>query len=90
MLIKFVKIQPETLIKIYEKHAVLSREIEKVLVEGKPMFRKVGGEQYVAIGLRERYLTIFFKYSQKSKEAEITTAYPSSRGQIRAYKRLKR
>ena len=85
-----MKIEPETLVKIYEKHSVLSEEIEDVLVNGKPLFRKVGGDQYVAIGLRDRYLVVFFKYDQEIKEALITTAYPASRRQIKAYKKLRR
>ena len=90
MIIKAVKIEPNVVIKIYEKHSVLCEEIENVLVNGKPIFKKVGGDQYVAIGLKDRYLVIFFEYNPKTKEASITTAYPASRKQIKTYKKLRR
>ena len=83
------KIQPETAIKIYEKHNVLQEEIYDALKEDNPIFRKVGGDQYLAIGLsRSRYITIFFRYDEKTKEAEITTAYPSDESQIKHYKKV--
>ena len=90
MLIKAVKIEPSTLMKIYEKHSVLSSEIEKVLRKGEPIFKKAGGRQYVAIGVWDRYLTIYFTYDSNTKEATITTAYPSSAKQLKSYKKLKR
>ena len=90
MIIKAIKIEPETAIKIFEKHNVLSEEIYDVLKNDKQKFKKVGGNQYVAIGLsRNRYVTIFFTYDKKTKEAEIKTAYPSDKGQIKSYKRMK-
>jgi len=88
LLIKAVKIEPKIAVKIYEKHAVFTEEIEQVLKERKTVFKKVGGSQYIALGLWDRYLTIFFMYDSKTKEASITTAYPSSRKQIHIYKRL--
>lgn len=90
MLIRAVKIAPDVLIKIYETHFISSAEIQKVLLEGKPRFKKAGGEQYIAVGLGDRYLTIFFRYGHKIKEVTITTAYPSSRSQIKSYRRLRR
>ncbi len=90
MFIKAVKIDTRIIVKIYEKHFVLSDEIEKVLKEGKPIFKRVGGNQYLAIGLVERYLTIFFTYNNKTKGVTITTAYPSSKKQIKSYKKLTR
>ena len=89
MFIKAVKIEAETLIKIYEKHAVLSEEIENVLIKDKALFKKVGGNQYLALGVWDRYVTIFFTYNEKTKEALITTAYVASRKQIKSYKKLK-
>ena len=87
MMIRAIKIRPEVVIKIFEEHNVMQEEIEDVLKNDKPKFRKVGGNQYVAIGLsRNRYITIFFRYDQK--EAEITTTYPSDKGQIKSYKRM--
>ncbi len=88
LLIKTVKVQSQIVVKIYEKHSVLAAEIEKVLQEDEPIFKKVGGDQYIALGIWDRYLTIFFAYDGKIKEAVITTAYPSSRKQIKSYKRL--
>lgn len=85
-----MKIEPQIVVKIYEKHSVSSEEIERVLKENKTIFKKVAANQYLAIGLGDRYLTIFFEYNNKTKEANVTTAYRSSRKQIRSYKRLTR
>ena len=90
MFIKAIKLEPSTLVKLYDKHAVLSEEVERVLTNDKTIFKKVGGNQCVAIGMVERYLTIFFEYDNTTKEAAITTAYPSSKKQIKSYKRLTR
>ncbi|MBU0629197.1 MAG: hypothetical protein KKC75_08475 [Nanoarchaeota archaeon] len=88
MIIKAIKIEPETIIKIFDKHNVLQEEIFDVLKNDDPRFKKVGGNQYAAIGLsKSRYLTIFFRYDEG--EAEITTAYPSDKNQIRSYKKVK-
>ncbi len=86
MLIKGIVIDPETERKIFEKHSVLPKEVRNILMGSKSLFRKVGGNQYVAIGLAERYLTVFFQYNDPEKEARVTTAYPSSI-QIKSYKR---
>lgn len=85
-----MKIEPQIVVKIYEKHSVSSEEVEGVLKENKTIFKKVAANQYLAIGLGERYLTIFFEYNNKTKEANITTAYLSSRKQIKSYKRSTR
>ena len=90
MLIKAVKTEPAIIIKIYEKHSVLSEEVERVLKNSRTIFKKVSGNQYVAVGLGDRYITVFFEYNNKTKEANITTAYPSSRKQIKSYRRLMR
>jgi len=90
MIIKAIKIEAGAAVKIFEKHNVMQEEIYDVLKDDNPKFKKVGGNQYLAIGFsRSRYVTIFFTYDKKTKEAEITTAYPSSRGQIRSYKLMK-
>lgn len=89
MIVRAIKIEPNTAIKIFEKHNVLQEEIYDVLGNDKPIFRKVSGSQYLAIGMsRSRHITIFFRYEMNTKEAEITTAYPSDRGQIRFYKKV--
>jgi len=86
VIIKAFKIQPTTVEKIFKKHNVLQEEIYDVLKNDAPIFRKVGGEQYISIGIsRSRYITIFFKF--QNNEAEITTAYPSPIGQIKFYKK---
>ena len=90
MIIRAIKIEDEIAIKIFEKHNVLEEEIYDVLKNDKPKFKKVGGNQYAAIGLsRSRYITIFFTYDLMTKEAEITSAYPSGIVQIKSYKRVK-
>lgn len=90
MIIKAIKIEPKTAIKIFKKHNVLQEEIYDVFQSGNPIYRRVGGDQYLAIGLsRSRYLTVFFRYDKKTGEAEITTAYPSDKRQIRFYKVVK-
>ena len=90
LLIRNVRIRQEVVAKIYEKHSVLPDEVEKALMEDKPVYKKVGGNQYVAIGVADRYLTIFYTYSARTKTAEIATAYPSSRRQVKSYKKLSR
>lgn len=90
MIVKVIKIEPATAIKIFEKHNVLQEEVYDALKEGDPKFKKAGGSQYAAIGLsRSRHITIYFTYDEKTKEAEVTTAYPSSKKQIKFYKRPK-
>jgi hypothetical protein len=89
--IKAIKITPETVLKVFDKHSVLQEELYEVLHDDAPEFRSVGGGQYVAIGLSAgRYITVFFRYDEMTKEAEITTAYPSPPSQIKSYKRMKK
>jgi hypothetical protein len=89
--IKAIKITPEAALKIFERHSVLQEELYEMLHDDAPEFRAVGGDQYVAIGLSaSRYITIFFRYDEKTKEAEVTTAYPSPPSQIKSYKRMKK
>lgn len=88
MNIEAIKIEPEIAIKIFEEHGVLESEIYDVLKNDKPKYKKAGGNQYVAVGFSgSRYVTIFFRYDQKTKEADIRTAYPSDKGQIKSYKK---
>lgn len=90
MIVKVIKIEPATAVKIFEKHNVLQEEVHDALKEGSPRFKKAGGNQYAAIGLsRNRHITIYFSYDEKTKEAEIKTAYPSSKKQIKSYKKAK-
>lgn len=90
MRIDIIRIDPQIQRKVYEKHNILAEEIELVLRENKPIFKKVGGNQIVAIGLYNRYITIFFRYNTKRKQATITTAYPSDKKQIAYYKRRRK
>lgn len=88
MKINIISTNPLTQKKIYEKHSILAEEIILILKEDKPIFKKVGGNQIISIGLYNRYLTIFFRYNQKRKQAIITTAYPSDKKQIKYYKKV--
>ena len=90
MRIDIIRISPYVLRKLYEKHNILAEEIRQVLEKNEPIFKKVGGNQYVAIGRYYKYLTIFFTYDEKTKQATITTAYASDKKQVRYYKRLRR
>ena len=91
MHIRAIKIQPSIAIKIFEKHNVLQEEVYQVLKEDKPQFRRVGAEQYIVIGLsKSRYITLFFMYDEVTKEAEITTVYPSDKKQIKSYNRVEK
>ena len=90
MEIRAVSIKPEIQQKIYRKHGILTQEIEAILAEGKPIFKKASGNQVMAIGLFNRYVTIFFEYDSKTKEADITTAYQSDRKQVKYYKKTRK
>lgn len=90
MKIDIVRIDPETKVKVYEEHSVFAEEIEKVLKEDEAIFKKTSGDQYEAIGLYNRYLTIYFRYDKDTKQATITTAYPSSKKQIKHYKKIRK
>ena len=87
MIIRIIKIEPATAIKIFEKHNVLQEEVYDAL-KANPKFKKAGGDQYIAIGQsRSRHITIYLSYDERTKEAEIKTAYPSSKKQIKAYRK---
>lgn len=90
MIIRAIKVEPAVIIKIFEKHSVRQEEVYQLFAEGKPQFRRVGGDQYIAIGLaKSRYVTVFFRYDARTQEAEITTAYPSDKKQTKTYKRMR-
>lgn len=89
MRIDIVRINPLVQKKIYDKHNILSEEIFLVLKENQPIFKKAGGNQIMAIGLYNRYITIFFRYDPNRKQATITTAYPSDKKQVKYYKKTK-
>ena len=89
MRIEGIGIEVEIKKKIYEEHNILKKEIEYVLKEDEAIFRKTSSNQYEAIGLYNRYITIYFRYDKKVKQATITTAYPSSKKQIKHYKKTR-
>lgn len=89
MRIDIVRIEPEATLKIFNKHGLRSEEVEKMFMEGNPVYKKVGGNQYAAIGKIDQFITVFFTYEQKRKQATITTAYPSDKKQIRSYKKIR-
>lgn len=88
MRIGIISISPVVQKKLYEKHSILAKEIILVLKEDKPIFKKVGGNQIMAIGLYNRHITIFFDYNQKRKQAIIKSAYPSDKKQIKYYRKV--
>ena len=90
MIIKIIRIDEDIKEKIYKKHNILAEEIELILKENKPIFNKVGGDQYRATGLYNRYITIYFEYNKIVKQAIITTAYPSDNKQIKYYKMIRK
>ncbi|HLD04943.1 MAG TPA: hypothetical protein VJG90_04450 [Candidatus Nanoarchaeia archaeon] len=91
MKIRAIHVGPDVEIKIYEKHNVSVQEIYELFAQDKTEFRRVGGNQYMAIGpSKNRYLTLFFTYDNIAKEIDITTAYPSSKKQIRIYKKVRK
>ncbi|MEK6869130.1 MAG: hypothetical protein AABX63_01380 [Nanoarchaeota archaeon] len=90
MKIEIIRIDAEIKKKIYEEHSILSEEIEKVLKEDEAIFKKTGGNQIIAMGLYSRYITIYFRYEKKTKQAIITTAYPSSKKQIKHYNKIRK
>ncbi len=89
MIIESVFISNRIKQKISAKHNVYEDEINELLLYDRPIFRKAN-DSYLCIGFNRRYLTIIFRYKEKIKQAEIITAYPSSKWQIRLYKKMKK
>ncbi|MEK6907224.1 MAG: hypothetical protein AABW45_01735 [Nanoarchaeota archaeon] len=85
MRIKKILVELNVEEKINKKHRVYREEIDNALFEGNPIYFKTRKNNYMAITLKERYITIVFKYNKNI--ANIKTAYPSSDGQIRLYKK---
>ncbi|MBI2652467.1 hypothetical protein HYX00_03285 [Candidatus Woesearchaeota archaeon] len=90
MRIDIIRIDPIIQKKIYEKHSILAEEIILILKENEPIFKKAGSNQIMAIGLYNRYITIFFRYNPKIKQATIATAYTSDKKQIKYYKKVRK
>lgn len=85
MIIKKILVELKIEEKINKKHGVYRTEIEAGLLEGKPIFFRTRENRYIAITLKERYITVVFLYNRGV--ASIKTAYTSSDWQIRLYKR---
>tara|TARA_B100001971_G_C17813583_1_gene345328 strand:- start:281 stop:535 length:255 start_codon:yes stop_codon:yes gene_type:complete len=81
MRIKKVLVSFEVQEKIFKKHNVTREQIENVFFDEPYVFRSKEG-RYVAIG--NEYITVVFDYD--NGDAEIVTAYRSSRWQKRLYK----
>ena len=85
MLIQKILISPKVSEKIKCKHG-LDPIVTKDILEGNCYIEKVGGNNYMAIGLCSTgYSTVFFVY--EAGIAEIKTAYKASDWQIDLYKR---
>lgn len=85
MRIKKIVLEKTVQEKILLKHGVRREEIERGLLEGKPIFFRAKDGKYMAISGYNRYLTIIFGYERKN--ATIVTAYESSAWQKRLYKK---
>src|SRR3989338_5387471 len=82
--IKRMLIFEKTSIKIKNKHGISKNEIFSAMSEGNPIFKRVGGNQVMAITKYSRFITIFFTYTKQI--AKVKTAYLSSESQIKRYK----
>ncbi len=85
MLIRKILISPKISEKIKCKHG-LDPIVAKDILESNCYIEKVGGNNYMAIGLCSTgYRTVFFEY--EAGIVEIKTAYKASDWQIDLYKR---
>ena len=89
MIINEVSIRNPIKKKLRFKHGINEEEINEVLLNNKPIFKKSRG-LYLSIGFKQKYLTIIFSYDKLNKMANIITAYPSSKWQINLYKEMKK
>lgn len=71
--------------KVFTKHGVLREEVEEMLLADEPKYFRTKGGRYMAIGLRERYLTAVFENVEGI--AFILTSYPASEWQVKLYRR---
>ena len=72
--------------KILKKHGVEAEEIKEILLNN-PIVLEAKHRRYIAIGRNSRHITIIFEASVSI--TNIITAYPSSKAQIRYFKRKK-
>ncbi len=89
MIIDAISIKDPIKEKIAIKHRVYENEIKDIIFNDKPIFKKSSG-RHLCIGFKRRYITIIFDYMGINKQANIVTAYPSSKWQINLYKRMKK
>ena len=85
MIIKKVVVEKEIKNKIFDKHGIYTEEIKNGLFYGKPIFYRTKDERYMAVTNYHRYITLIFIYEKNN--AHIITAYPSSKWQIKLYKK---
>ena len=85
MRIESIHISPSIAHKMLSKHGVRANDVCAALREGHPAFWRRGKETYLAIGKTHQYLTIIFRY--RNRTAEIRTAYRSSGWQKQLYER---
>jgi len=85
MHIEKIVISKVVLKKIFDKHSILSIEIEETLFDGNPIYFRTRDDKYLGIGNKFRYITIVF--IKEGNYAKIITAYPSSKWQRKLYKR---
>ena len=69
--------------KIYKKHGVIFYEIKNGLLLN-PYVKKTKDEKYMTITKFNRFITVIFTY--ENGIADIITAYPSSKWQIKLFK----
>lgn len=84
MIIKEIQIDKKVKYKIYKKHGILFNEIKNALLSNLYV-RKTKDNKYMAIAKYSRYLTIILAH--KNGIADIITAYPSVKWQIKLFKR---
>ncbi|MBI2143938.1 hypothetical protein HYU17_02185 [Candidatus Woesearchaeota archaeon] len=71
--------------KIFGKHGIIREEIKGTLLADEPKHFKSGKGRYLAIGFVERHISSV--YENKNGIAMMVTAHPSSKWQVRLYKR---
>lgn len=87
MIIENIIIEDKIKEKILEKHGITAYEIKSVLLAN-PLVLRVRLKRYMAAGFHNRYLTVVFEYQRKT--ANIITAYPSSKWQVKLYKKKRK
>ncbi|MBI2148451.1 hypothetical protein HYU23_02130 [Candidatus Woesearchaeota archaeon] len=87
MNIEALDIGKNTKNKIFHKHSVEIIEIKQTIFYDDPIYFKSGNNKYMCIGKYNRHITVILK--KIGKRARIVTAYPSSKWQVRLYRRKK-